>query len=505
MEESRTKNSSKNIIFGLTNKLSTIVFPFITRTIIIYTLGSEYIGLDSLFVSIFQVLNFAEVGFGTAIVYNMYKPIAENDNETICQLLNLYKKVYKFIGIIITAVGLCIMPFLKYFIAGSYPQNINIYILYILYLLNTVFGYFFYAYKASLLSAHQKDNIGGKISTELHIVVYLIQIIVLKCFKNYYIYIIFLPIFTILFNLIRAHKVDQMYPDLKPQGTLKKQKLIEIKKNVIGLVGYRLEGYALTSVDNIMISSILGLVTLAHFNNYYYVISALGGLLTVCYGGITASIGNSIVTEKTEKNKQDFEFFTFLNIWLIGWCSICLICLYQNFILLWVGKDDLLPVFTMQLFAIYFFVNHMRRIVTTYRDAAGLWWYDRFRPYVIVILNVILDYILLRSIGINGVLISTILLSLLVSMPWEADVLFKCYFGGRLVDYFKRILKYVFQLIISGMLCYFVISNLSNSVFSFFIKILLCLIVPNVAMLIMNIKNPYIVRIRVMLKNICMR
>ena len=96
LAESRVKNSGKNAIWGLANRLTTILFPFVTRTIIIYTLGSEYIGLDSLFVSIFQVLNFAEIGFGTAMVYNMYKPIAEGDNKTLCALLNFYKNFNSF-------------------------------------------------------------------------------------------------------------------------------------------------------------------------------------------------------------------------------------------------------------------------------------------------------------------------------------------------------------------------------------------------------------------------
>ena len=143
----RTKNTIWNILWGVLNKIINIVLPFISRTVVIYILGSEYIGLSSLFTSILQVLNLAELGVSSAIVFSMYKPIAEDDDKTICALMNLYRKLYRIIGCIILAIGIMLMPFLDHFIKGTYPGDINIYILYLLYLSNTVIGYFIFAYK----------------------------------------------------------------------------------------------------------------------------------------------------------------------------------------------------------------------------------------------------------------------------------------------------------------------------------------------------------------------
>ena len=129
MKDSRTKNALRNMIFGFFNKFVVLLFPFIIRTVIIKTLGSEYLGLNSLFISILQVLNLAELGFSAAIVYSMYKPIAENDTKTICALMNLYKKIYRVIGFTVMAIGLFLLLFLKFFIKGAYPTDINIYYL----------------------------------------------------------------------------------------------------------------------------------------------------------------------------------------------------------------------------------------------------------------------------------------------------------------------------------------------------------------------------------------
>ena len=125
----RTKNAMRNIIFGFINRLVLILGPFVIRTILIKKLGAEYLGLSSLFTSILQVLNLTELGFSSAVVYSMYKPIVEKDVEKICALLNFCKKVYRIIGCVILVLGIAIMPFIRNLINGSYPNDINIYIL----------------------------------------------------------------------------------------------------------------------------------------------------------------------------------------------------------------------------------------------------------------------------------------------------------------------------------------------------------------------------------------
>lgn len=93
MKIERTKNATRNIIFGVILKAYQIIIPFLMRTAMIYFMGVQYLGLNSLFTSILQVLNLAELGVGSAMIYSMYKPIAEDDNIAICALMNLYKTI----------------------------------------------------------------------------------------------------------------------------------------------------------------------------------------------------------------------------------------------------------------------------------------------------------------------------------------------------------------------------------------------------------------------------
>lgn len=160
----KTKNAMRNIIFGMGLRIYQIIVPFLMRTAMIYLMSVEYLGLNSLFTSILQVLNLAELGVGSAMVYSMYKPIVDKDTSTICALLNLYKLYYRFVGLVIAVIGLLLTPFIPKLISGEVPNNINIYILYLFNLAATVLTYWLFAYKNSLLQAHQRTDIVSKVT-----------------------------------------------------------------------------------------------------------------------------------------------------------------------------------------------------------------------------------------------------------------------------------------------------------------------------------------------------
>ena len=122
----RTKNATRNIIFGVILRAYQIIVPFLMRTAMIYLMGVQYLGLNSLFTSVLQVLNLAELGVGSAMIYSMYRPIAEDDNTTICALMKLYRTYYRLIGLIIAVVGCILTPFIPKLISGDIPQGINI-------------------------------------------------------------------------------------------------------------------------------------------------------------------------------------------------------------------------------------------------------------------------------------------------------------------------------------------------------------------------------------------
>ena len=275
MKDDRTSNATRNVAFGIILKVVAIIFPFIIRTVMLYVMGSEYVGLNSLFTSILSFLSLAELGVGQALVYSMYKPIAENDIRSIFALLNLYKKLYRLIGTIILIVGVAIVPFLGSLVKGSCPNEINLYILYGIYLFNTIASYWLFGYKQSLLIANQRSDIVSKRSLIIQTSMYVAQIIVLFATKNYYIYIVLLPIFTVITNIANSIIVDKMYPEIKCIGRVEKAVEDSIKKKVIALFGTKANSVVMHALDNVIISAFLGLTMVAKYGNYYYIMNSL--------------------------------------------------------------------------------------------------------------------------------------------------------------------------------------------------------------------------------------
>lgn len=288
MKIERTKNATRNIIYGVFLKIYQLLGPFILRTIFIYTLGMEYLGLNSLFTSILSVLNLAELGVGSALVFSMYKPIAEDDTEKICALMNLYKLYYRIIGAVILIIGLILVPFIPKLISGSVPEDVNIYVLYLMNLGATVLSYWLFAYKTCLFGAHQRNDMIAKVTIVSSTLQYIIQAIFLISISNYYLYLTITLTTGIFNNLYAAYKCNKMYPKYKARGNLERTEVKEIHRKVRDLFTSKIGGAVVDSADTIVISSFLGLTTLAIYNNYFYIMSSIYGFIMIIFNACMA-------------------------------------------------------------------------------------------------------------------------------------------------------------------------------------------------------------------------
>lgn len=487
---SRSLNAKRNMLWGCVNKIVFIVFPFISRTALLKILGEEYLGLNGLFSSILQVLSLSELGFSMAMVYSMYKPIAEGDDDLVCALLKLYRKIYRIIGCFIFCAGLVLIPFLEDLIRGSYPEDINLVALYLIYLVNTVVSYWIAAYRASLFVANQRMDVDTNIHTVCSVLMYSLQIGCLLVFRNYYAFIIWMPVFTTIKNIIEAILSKKYFPQYCCRGDLPKDEIQKIKTQIFALMGHKIGAVVLSASDNIVISAFIGLASVAMYNNYFMLITAVGSILNIIYTSITASVGNSIVKETVDKNYNDFSVLTFINMWIIGWFAICFACLFQPFMIIWVGEQSLFPYKTVLLFVIYFIVLYARKIVNTYKDACGMWMADVGKPYVEAFFNLAVNICLVQIIGINGVVISSIIAMGFISLPWEAHVLFKKYFKKKESKYYKELVWMILTMSLGGIVTYLICSVFPMiGVIPFIIKMLICALVPNVLFVLLFSKN----------------
>jgi len=451
--KSRTHFAKINMVTGFLNRVIILGLPFVIRTIVIRKLGAEYLGLSSLFSSILQVLNMAELGFSSAVVFSLYKPMAEDNTDEICALLSFYRNVYKIIGIVILACGGLLTPFLPYLIRGSYPSDINIYILYWMYLVNTSISYLCFAYKNVIFSASQRQDILNNVNSVVSISKFIIQIVILLIFQNYYFYIIWNVVFTLVENLAVAILTKKYHPEYVCRGNIGANKKNEITKQIKGLAVGQITKVSRNSFDSIVISMFCGLTMVTIYSNYYYVLNAVIGIISILTTSISAGVGNSIASDTIEKNYRDFKKFYYYFSLFGGVCTICFFYLYQPFIELWVGEELKASLYTMSLFCVYFYIIQMGLVRSVYANAAGIWWETRYVQIAEMISNIVLNFVLGYFFGVNGILIATIVTMTLFCVIGLTKITFEVYFGNNYLEYIYLSLKYIIYTVITTIVC----------------------------------------------------
>lgn len=476
------RNAKRNLIFGVISRVIAVSCPFITKTVIQYTLGEHYLGLGSLFSAILSVLSMAELGFSSAIVYSMYKPVAEGRTDIVNSLLNFYRKVYACVGMAVLAVGLSILPFLPRFIKGAYPTDISLTVLYLIYLGNAVISYFMFAYMSSLIVVYQRDDVNSRTNVLVTLLLTVTQIIILTRFRNYLLFSLMMPVFTVLNNIRIAYIVKKMFPQYHCEGKIPETILADMKKQIAGTVVQRICAVARNSFDSICTSAFIGLTMTAKYNNYYSIIAALTSFMQIFQSSITGGIGNHAVIKSEDENYQELKELDFVYMWISGWCTICLFCLTQPFMRLWMGDRMMLSDAALMLFCIYFYVLKIGDMRSIYTNARGLWWQHRWRSIFEAVGNITLNFLLTKYFGIYGIISATIITLLLINTIWGGRIVFRHYFGLKHIgDYFKYQAGYA---AVTAVLC-FVTWNICEmlpvkaGVFVLPARGIICVIVPN--------------------------
>ena len=439
MKLERTKNAARNIVFDGTLEMVNMIFPFVIRSVMLHYLGTEYLGLNGLFKSLLTFLNLAELGVGSAMVFSMYKPIAEDDTSAVCALLRLYRTLYRIIGLAVAAVGLLLIPVLPKLIKGDLPADMNLYVLYLMNLGNTVVTYWLFAYKGSLLQAHQRRDIISKVSLAVRLTEYSLKILILVFTRNYYLYLAVQLLCQIIVNLLTAVWAAKMYPQYVPAGKLPKEKTLDIFHRVRDLFTSKLSATVFDSADTLVISSFMGLAVLAVYQNYYFIITALRMILVVILNACMAGVGNKMVMESKEANYRDLERISLLFSWILGVSTSMLLCVYQPFMNVWMGEENLLAIGLVFCFAVYYYSMGANKLINMFKDAAGIWRIDRWRPMTAALVNLGLNLATVRWLGLYGVLLSTVFSIVVVQIPWLFHNLFQEVFPRRYMGRYIRL------------------------------------------------------------------
>jgi O-antigen/teichoic acid export membrane protein len=477
----RIHNTRRNAAWGLLEKLLALLLPFLVRTALISVMGLSYGGVGGLFASILQLLSLGEMGLSNAVIFSMYKPLAENDRPAVCAWKNLIRKTYRVIGIGILAAGLAVMPFLNLLVKGDYPAGLNLGAVYAVYLVHSCVGYFVYPeYRALLAALHRHDAI-SKSAMGARLLCCGVQLAALLLARSYALYVLMLPVSALADSLVCARCARRAYPEFRCRGDIPKAKRRDIAEKIRGLLVHRICGSTRNAFDSIFISAFMGLAQVGIYGNYYYILYSVRGMLDAVTAGMSAGVGNSVAVESVKKNERDLKNLTFLYEWLCGWCTVCLLVLYQPFMRLWMGEDKMFGDGAVIAFCVYFYVWTMGDIKSQYADARGIWWKDRKRALTEALCNVALNAALVRFFGVVGVIAATAVSILLVGFPWSLRVLFRDHFGlGRLPGYLAAHARYALVTAAACGITWFAASLLpGGGLGGLALRALLCLALPN--------------------------
>lgn len=482
MASSRTSNSIKNIKSGFIVQFVNKFMSFISRSVFIYCLNTEYLGVNGLFSNVLSILSFAELGIGSAIIYNMYKPVATNDIEKVKSLMKLYKKTYNLIGIIIFVLGLCLIPFMGYIVTDVPNIKENIIFIYLLFLFDTASSYFF-TYKKSIIIANQKQSVINNIDSIFYLLRNVIQIIFLFMTRNFIIYLCIQILGTFLENVYISHKANKMYPYLKERNikALKKSERKHIFENVKSLAIYQFGAVVMNGTDNILISAMLGVSIVGLVSNYTLILNSVKQVISTALNGLTASVGNLNATSNNEKKEIVYLQLTFAYYILYSFCSLAFICIINPFVNIWLGNKYVMSFSIALALGLTLFIEGIRMPGFMFRTTLGLFEKSKFTPYIGAITNIILSIILCKFCGLVGIFIATSI-SQLVSYFWiDPYIIYKYDFKKSSKTFFMKMLKYFLAFTMSLVLCYIIIELLNiNKIFNLLLSIITVILIPNI-------------------------
>lgn len=497
-EHSRTEYSILNIAAGLGGYALSVILSLINRMVFTRCLPPAYLGISGLFSNILSMLSLAELGVSGAIVYALYKPLAQNDEEKIASLVQVFGKAYRTIGLVIGGLGLCVLPFLDLLIGEQPEISESIHLIYVFFLFNTASSYFF-TYRSTLLVAAQKYYLVTGLNYLILCVQEVLQAVFLFLTKNYIGYLLIQTGFSLLYYVWISNIAVKQYPyikgtNIKPLDAEEKKRIL---KDVQDLMLYKVSGVLVNGTDNIIITYFKGLATTGLASNYTLLTNTLNSLLNQVFNGIGASVGNHIVTESDEKKFEMYSFLNMVNFWLFGWAALGIYFCASDLVILLFGEKYVLPDNIPLIMAVSFYISGVTNVIGTYKHTMGLFHYGRFTQLFTALLNITFSILLGKCWGLFGILFATVIARACTHLWYTPYVVYKYGFKRNPMEYFKGYLKYLIILLIAAGVCELVLRIISGPlIVQTILKIILCSVVTNVVFFVALAKTPEFIKLK---------
>lgn len=475
MSNSRSKNAILNIAFGYAAQIGILILSFVGRRIFLKFLSVDYLGINGLYSNILTVLSLAELGLDAAVLYSLYKPVADNDIPLINSLLKYFKKIYIILALCIFMVGLALIPFLR-FIIKSELNSTDLIIYYLLFLINTVASYFV-AHKVAFLSACQEQRIQKIVTLSSNLILQILHIIVLLIWKNYYVYVSATVATTIINNLILNAICNKIHPHIKDKTELISFDKAPIKKRIYSTFVYKIGGVAINNTDNILISILVSTAAVGFYSNYYTLISAIQGFIAIVSTSLISGIGNLVAGGDKKRQYEIFNAALFFYHFVAALGFVGYSFLLNDVITVWLGEKYLFDSKTVFIIAFNFYITNAITPIWMYREANGLFEEVRYLMLIRAAINIVLSVVLGKLCGTFGILLATAISLMVTSLWYEPNILFKNVFRIPVSKYWIKQLTYFATTSLGFLISYLIVRHFSGGILQLVFKAIVVVMV----------------------------
>lgn len=472
-----------NIIVSMLSQVVLLINNLISKRAICVYLNVEYLGLQSLYSNLCDVLSFAYFGAGTAMLFSFYGPLARGDKEQLIAIYRHYDNMYRKMTWILSGVGVLTTLFAVFSVNASI-SDIEVTITFLTFMLSIVL-YNRHMVRNYFIQADQRRYFVAAVTSGVDASALVVEILVLKFLRSYEAFVICILLKNILTNYIFGRYLKSRYSYLfvytQPLG---KEEAAEIKSNVSDMIMYRFGKVLISNTDNIFISKLINTAMVGIYSNYQFIIVGITSLLSAFYEAITARVGQMLSVKDKENQYVEFQLYSFLNSWMAGATVVCFYYLVQDFIRLWMGSVSQLTGDIIIIIIVNYYLEACRFATKMYRESAGL--FRNIKQMILAkgIINIILSFIMGEIWGLGGILIATTISSAATLFWYEPLVVYR-YFEKSFINelYYQAVT-------IMQMLCSFLITGLAvrqipdGGIGVFLLKAVVCGLAVNICYLL---------------------
>lgn len=452
-KESRVKKSLLNARINLICYFASLVVAFFSRKIFIDQLGVDFIGLTGTLQSLLGFLNLAELGIASAIGYVLYKPIFENDQAKINEIISVFGYIYRWIGITILIIASVVSCFLPFIFPDSGFQWGIVYFAYFSFLASSLIGYFI-NYRQTLLGADQRNYVITGYHQAITTTKVVVQMFLALYFRSYILWITIELTFSIIYSFILNWRINKTYPWLKSEIKLGKQlfkKYPEITKYTKQLFVHKIGYFTQFQLLPFLIYSFASLSMVTLYGNYTIITSRVSSWASSVLNTTEAGVGNLISEGNKEKILKVYKEMFAIRFYVAGIIVVCILLLIEPFVSLWLGQEYILSKTILYLIAANLFISLTRGATDQFLFGFGL-FYDTWAPVFESIIFILASLLLGNIYGLEGVLMGPIISLFLIIYLWKPYFLFTKGLCLPYITYWKIFFIHLLPLVIAYVL-----------------------------------------------------